>query len=448
MHPAPGDSRYRELDDKIMQAIQESPLTSEEITARAGSNDKTVRKRLKILPVIRIPDKRRILYSPASRTPPGPGDGNAPGGLTVTTSSKTPDPDNAEPPRTHAGPGPEIPTSSKKGDTKGDTKGTPKNERKGLSLSACIVSVLKAEPDYPFTVLDVVDRSGGKPGSVKRILVRLSSAGKGAGPVRKIGRGIYQYDTAKEGGSFTDFISSASPKIENLVFTKSVPLGVYPTPVSLSGSPKFCPKGTPSDPCVPAPHLGYPKTTPTGQQIAWEDYQNGTQVIRISANGAPPISPDTALLLLEDLKRSGMDDTWTCTSLELNIDSRKHRIDSSYSVQLIEGALLKAYQHGYNARVELADRRSTPAREIWDLFLRMDGKVDGKEALRRVTALEARVAQNEKYTRTLYNVVDRERDSRIEASHTAKETIPSPFTTGAAIKQEQARAATRGEPVS
>jgi hypothetical protein len=155
-------------------------------------------------------------------------------------------------------------------------------------------------------------------------------------------------------------------------------------------------------------------------------------------------------LLLEDLKRSGMDDTWTCTSLELNIDSRKHRIDSSYSVQLIEGALLKAYQHGYNARVELADRRSTPAREIWDLFSRMAGKADGKEALRRVTALEARVAQDEKNTRTLYNVVDRERDLRIEASLTAKETIPSPspFRTGTAIKQEQARAAARGKPVS
>jgi len=433
-----------------MQAIQERPLTSEEIAARVCSNDKTVRKRLKVLPVTRIPDKRRILYSPASRTPPGPGGGNSPGGLTVSALSKTPAPDSLEYPGTHAGPGRGIAISSKKRDTEGDTKGTPKNERKGQSLSACIVSVLKEDPDYPFTVLDVVDRSGGKPGSVKRILARLSSAGKGAGPVRKIGRGIYQYDPSKEGGSFTDFISSTSPKIENLVFTKSVPLGVYPTPVSLSGGPKLCQKGTPSDPCVPAPHTGYPKTTPTGQQIAWEDYKNGTQVIRISADGAPPINPDTALLLMEDLKKSGMDDTWTCTSVELNVDSRKHRMDSSYSLQLIEGVLLKAYQHGYTTRVELADRRSTPAREIWDLFIRMAGRVDGKEALRRVTALEARVVQNEKNTRTLYNVVDRERDLRIEAGRTteeAKTALPG-FSTGTAIKQEQAPAAARGEPVS
>ena len=50
-----------------------------------------------------------------------------------------------------------------------------------------------------------------------------------------------------------------------------------------------------------------------------------------------------------------MDDTWNCISLELNIDSIKHRLDYSYSLEIIEGLFLKAYQHGYVARLEIAE---------------------------------------------------------------------------------------------
>jgi hypothetical protein len=339
-----------------------------------------------------------------------------------------------------------IPSTKPKGDTKGDEKGIPETGKKGLSLSVCIVKVLRSEPDRAFVVRDLVDRTGGKYPSVKRVLSRLSVTGKGSGPVRRVRHGMYQYAPEKEQDSLRALARSGNWKIENLTF---VSLGAHPIPVSLSKTGPEPAKGTPSDSSqtTPHPNVPYPMKLETGQLVTWEDYQNGTQVIRISANGAPPISPDHAITLIGSLKKFGMDDSWKCVSLELNVDSYRHRIDASYSLQTIEGLFLKAYQHGYNTRLEIADRRDVPIREVLELFHAIAGGMEGKATIRTVKAFETRLQKAEKDARLGLTIASGEREKRIEAQHgtkRAKVPPPSLFKTGTEIRQEQVPAIASG----
>ncbi|MDD4136953.1 MAG: hypothetical protein PHT99_03545, partial [Methanoregula sp.] len=364
-----------------MEALQGKPQTSEELAARLGTSDRSIRRRLKLLPVIAKKDNRRKIYSPSS---PGP--------------TKTLPDEGIHPPSILVAIEQEAPANSEKRDNEGDTKGTPENEKKGLSLSLCIVGVLRSEPDRPFVVRDLVDRMGGSYDSVKRVLARLSSTGKSSGPVRRVRHGMYQYAPEKEQDNLQALARSGNWKIENLAF---VPLMVYPTPVSLSEPLPGQAKGTPSDTRIPIPKTGYPITLPTGHTVSWDQYENGNQIIRISANGAPPMSPDTALILID---RLGIDDTWKCVSLELNVDSYKHRIDSSYSLQTIEGLLLKAYQHGYNTRVEVADRREVSVREVLDLFHAIAGGIQNRQALREMDSLRKEIKEIRQDGRLALNI--------------------------------------------
>ena len=328
-----------------------------------------------------------------------------------------------------------IPSTKPKGDTKGDEKGIPETGKKGLSLSVCIVKVLRSEPDRAFVVRDLVDRTGGNYPSVKRVLSRLSVTGKGSGPVRRVRHGIYQYAPEKEQDSLRALARSGNWKVENLTFVR---MGAYPTPVSVSETQAGAPQTDTLDPTqsTPHPNIPFPWKLDTGQLVTWEDYQNGTQVIRISANGAPPISPDAVLLIIGGCKNFGMDDSWTCTSLELNVDTRKLRIDSSYSLQLIEGVILKAYQHGYNTRVEVADRRKVPVREVLELFHAIAGGIDGKETIAKVRDLEPRVERCEKSARLALSVATSVRDrqpSKKSGSGQVKKAPAPGFRTGAEI---------------
>ena len=249
--------------------------------------------------------------------------------------------------------------------------------------------VMRKEPYRSFMVIDIVEMTGGNYHSVKRNLARLSSDGKGAGPIRRITHGLYRFAPEKESNSLQDLVRSDKWKFENIRFTTSVPLGARGGVVSLSETVPEPAKGTLSDSSqsVPHPDVPYPWTAPTGHLVTWEDYQNGTQVISISSNGSPPLRPGEALLIIGDLKDQGMGDSWTCVSIEANIDSRAHIITGSHSLQLIEGLLLKAYQHGYNARIEIADRRKVPMKEITNLFHTMANTFDGQGIIRQVKGM-------------------------------------------------------------
>jgi hypothetical protein len=112
---------------------------------------------------------------------------------------------------------PASPTTSPK-DMEGDEKGALKSGKRGLSLSQCIVEVLRAEPERAYVIRDLVEQTGGCYNSVKRTLLRLSSSRKGSGPVRKVGHGLYQYDPCKEQDSLQALVRSGNWKIENLTF--------------------------------------------------------------------------------------------------------------------------------------------------------------------------------------------------------------------------------------
>jgi hypothetical protein len=323
-----------------------------------------------------------------------------------------------------------------------------------------VLAVLKAEPDRTFHVRDVAEKTGGIVDTVNRILSRLSKTGKGGGPVRKVSHGFYKYDPAKEPGNLIDFTGSGNWKIENLVFVRMEARSIsgqgqntgsddqnLAYPPDKSGQETGAIR-TQSDTRIPIPKTGYPITLPTGQQVSWEQHDNnGTEIIRISANGAPPLSPDSAILLIDHL---GIDDTWKCVSLELNVDSYKHRIDSSYSLQVVKGLLLKAYQHGYNTRVEIADRREVPVREVMDLFHTIAGGIDGKEALRKTEALEARLKQNEKDIRLSLNIgrkaLENTHQSKCTGQAPKKQNPPATFTPASALRQHPAPASQRAGP--
>jgi hypothetical protein len=275
--------------------------------------------------------------------------------------------------------------------------------QKPQSLSACIVQLLKSEPSRCFLPKDLVDRIKRKPGSIRQTLCRLSRTGKGGGPVRRVAHGMYQYAPEKEHENLLWLMRSGNWKIENLVF---VAKGAYPPLQSHnemmdgpphSNLPKHCP--------------GYPEHLPTGQQILWERYNNGTEVIRLSAKGAPPFSPDHVLTLIYLLKTRGFEpDKWHCTSFELNIDSRKIRMDACYSIEVIKGLLLKAYQHGYNGRIELAYRCQVPLKEVMELFhLIVNGFYD-REATMKVKQFDERLRRCEKTMRLTYNIAVKSRD--------------------------------------
>ncbi|MHB8162784.1 MAG: hypothetical protein ACYDDV_00370 [Methanoregula sp.] len=121
--------------------------------------------------------------------------------------------------------------------------------------------------------------------------------------------------------------------------------------------------------------------------MIWELYENHTQVIRLSANGAPSFSPDHALTLIDVLRKEGLNDKWECKSIEANVDSRYLRVDASISLQVLEGLLIKCYQHGSLMRVELADRRRCSLGEVMGLLTGLAGTVDSREALQQCDQL-------------------------------------------------------------
>jgi hypothetical protein len=283
------------------------------------------------------------------------------------------------------------------------------------------VKALEAEPDRTFAIPDLVKITGATTTAVRKALSRLSKFGKGSGPIRRVSQGYYKFDSSKMQKNLQILAQSGDWKIENVVFVAKGAQGGFrsqsQTPESILNESRY---DNPSE-----AHLktGYPKTLFTGQQIHWEQYQNGTQVIRLSANGAPPFSPDSVLNILYFLEKDDFKElSWECKSIELNIDSRELRIDSSYSLQVMEGILLKAYQHGYNTRLEVAIRRDIPLREVMDVFHSIIERFDGTEALQRIDELERHLQQTDNTARLAHSIATKALE---------KSCIATGFMTGA-----------------
>ncbi|PKL64797.1 MAG: hypothetical protein CVV32_06880 [Methanomicrobiales archaeon HGW-Methanomicrobiales-3] len=214
-------------------------------------------------------------------------------------------------------------------------------------------------------------------------LSRLSSP-KNPAPIKRAGRGFYKYAPEKDRAGLDALVRSGAWKIENLTLvTKGAQGGVVLPSGAHENRPETGPETGDSNIPQPTPRAGYPWNLPTGQCVSWEQYTNGTEMIRLSVNGAPPFSPDHVLTLIHILRGQGLDDTWECVSIEINIDSRDLRFDSSISLQVLEGLLLKIYSHGPWMRVELADRRRCGLGEVMALLTGLSGAVDVRDALQQ-----------------------------------------------------------------
>jgi hypothetical protein len=266
---------------------------------------------------------------------------------------------------------------------------------KAASLSTAIVDMLKEEPDRIFTVKDFIDKTHANEATVRKTLSRLSSSRKGGGPVKRIAHGLYQYDPTGEDAGLMAIMKYGHWRVENISFDS---LGAQGECMPHSSEDEFSPiSGTKSS--IPQPRPGFPWILPTKQQVQWEVYQNGTEVIRLSANRAAPFSPDHVLTLMQFLETEGFgDDKWVCKSIEANVEGRKLRIDGSFSIQLIEGLLLKVYQHGPALRIELADRRPHSLPEVISFLKAICDGFDGAEALKIAQDFDARLTRCEKKT--------------------------------------------------
>jgi len=300
-----------------------------------------------------------------------------------------------------------------KNDSENDKNVTRNNESKYLSLSPWIVEILQSEPHRRFLVRELIQITHAKPDAVRQAVSRLSKVGKGSGPVRKNGHGLYQYAPEKEEDSLRALARSGIWKAENLVFvTKGTQGGVKSLSNPTSDPEKNSDNDTQNS-SIPVPHecCPCPWTLPTGQMVTWVDYENGTEEIRISAKGAPPLNPDAVLIILRTLRDYMTDgQIWNCVSIELNIDSVRHRLDFSYSLEIMEGLFLKAYQHGYNARTEIIDRRKVSLREVTELFQALTGGLNGLEALKEVHEIKERLVRCEKKASLAFTTATKIRD--------------------------------------
>ncbi len=419
------------LGERLVRELQVKPQTSKELATTTSYSERHVRDVLSRIPGIsRKRTGTQILYSFAAAPP-------------EQATEPAPAPDR---------------TTQNESDTESDTKVTHNKAEIVTVTFTMYVDSFRKEPDRKFTIQDFVDQFHAKPEAVRQALNRLSKTGKGAGPVRKVAHGMYQFAPEKESNSLQVLARSGHWKFENLVFVKTVTLGAQGGVVSLSKTiPEQENKAesdttdlripAPGMDCVSHPGFGFPWTLITGHTIAWLDYPNGTEVIRISANGAPPISEDFLIFLIDIMKDYGAlkDDSWRCVSLEANIDSRYHRIDGSYSMKVIEGVILKAYQHDYVGRLEIADRRTHGIKEVMDLFRSLTGTFDGQGLIREQQKFEKRVDEQvqmiSKKSELAYQVATKERDHRLAAKRpgTGRQTpapaSPSSFLTGSEVKQ-------------
>ena len=269
-----------------------------------------------------------------------------------------------------------------------------------------MVDVFRLNPKRVFTISDFVDMTGKSNEAVRQELSRFASNGDGAGPVKRVDHGLYQYDETREDPNILALLRNGYWRVENLRFIKKGVQGgsEIPNP-PLSDAPLIDSANNPQ------PRHGFPLIMITGQKITWVEYTNGTQEIRLSANKKAPFSPDNILTHLNGFEKLGFKpEEWTCISIELNIEGRYWRVDASLSVKLIEGLLLKVYQHGRSTRIELADRRAWTVPEVISWLNAFANGFDGAEALTKVKSIEERVIRTERLAKLAYNVASKVRD--------------------------------------
>jgi hypothetical protein len=328
-----------------------------------------------------------------------------------------------------------------------NNEATSKNKPVVTDTNTVLIEMLRADPRRTFTISNGVQHTGSSRQNVKMAFSRLASPGSPA-PVMRVARGIYRYDPAKENPGINELVRLGYWRVENIVL---VTKGTHPPcelplkdPVIISGAKT-------GNKQQPTPKTGYPLRLPTGQRVNWERYDNSTEMIRLSVNGAMPFSPDHILTLFYFLKKDGLDDNWDCVSLEINIDSRDLRYDSSISLQVLEGLVFKSYNHGPGMRVELADRRRCSLGEVMQLLTGLVSAVDARDALQQCGQIRNEMKEIAGTSRLALNISRKTREKVDEINKLTPKNpqkVPAPmFRTAAKLLKENSSTSDQNPPV-
>jgi len=280
------------------------------------------------------------------------------------------------------------------------------------SLTARIIQLMKSDPKRKWGPQEIAQILHAKEASVRTEIGRLSSFGKGSGPIVKVCRGFYQYHSEKNGPLSSIISRSGNVGIEALVYVAS------------GTRPRKCQATLPCESKGISDNRrmsksGYPRVFSTGQELRWEVEVNGSERISFVSNGRP-FSVDLIIYLHEELERNVEFSTkeWIRVSIEINRDSERLTLNPEcITFQETYGIFTKAYNHGRQARFEVADRTRVPLHDTVLLFLELTDIANGKAAMKSVEELSTRVKHTERrlefQSRQLTKLLDKKtRESR------------------------------------
>lgn len=278
--------------------------------------------------------------------------------------------------------------------------------KKGMSLSTKVMQVLARQPDRKFFPREIATDLDANSNSVTRVLNRFSRMGTGSGPVVKVGHGLYQYCPEKQNGLKGLLAHFGKVGIENLIYVMKAGTPCQDDNWGDSSSE------IDTDPTQTLPRPGYPRSLSTGQEIRWEAWSNDTEKISFVSNGNP-FSPDLVLYLHEELMKIENFDPalWKRTSIEINIDGNQISLSpESVTLQDTAGLLSKFYNHGMQARFEVADRRPVSLKDSLSFLFDIADHTKGQEALKKSELLEKKVESVDKRANLAYKVASKLRD--------------------------------------
>jgi len=315
-----------------------------------------------------------------------------------------------------------------KSDKKTLKRDKPVTSESVTRLYACVLQVLKSDPDRKRSPKEIATILHQKPASVRQALKRLSSPGKGGGLVIKIDYGLYQYSPEKNGRLSTLISRSGRVGIENLTY---VTLGSRYPECQAEITEKPLETGSKRD-NHPSMKPGYPRHLSTGQEIRWERWENGSERLSFISHGNP-FSVDLILYLHEELVREGFGgDEWKRVSIEVNRDGQTLTLNPEcMTLQDTQGVLLKAYNHGKQVRFEAVDRTPATMKDTLSLFLGIVDEGTGKTALREVREQSEILKRIDKTARTALNVATSVRDGQGRSGRKARKDPVPAFRTGA-----------------
>lgn len=287
-----------------------------------------------------------------------------------------------------------------------------------------VIRILADNPDREYNAWGIAEKLGSdRIHHIRVALNRMAGFGKGQGPVKRTTRGFYQYCQDKKEPLLDQIRRSGRFGIENLAFTKTsarhVILGDTPpqlstTPKGELSSTKHLEKelelikhqiSTEKAGGEWVHRLGYPRQLRTGQEVLWMIHpERGEEWIIFKANGSGPFSLDLVEYLIEEMKGQGLGEEWMRTSMELNVDTNRITLAEPVTFQAHENQILKFYQHGGVARLEVADRRKVPYDEAFRLLLDLNDRAHGRQALKRVGELEGVIEELQGGQRRLENL--------------------------------------------